>query len=79
MRNGVSYENQQSVSQIVESILALMGSSVKPKILNEVSNEIRAQSLDAGKARQLLNWKPTVGYEAGLQKTITWYQEYFRA
>jgi len=72
-----SYEKQQTVSQIVDKILNLMGSSLTPRILNETSNEILAQSLDAAKARNLLHWTPFTGYEEGLQKTIAWYQEYF--
>lgn len=71
-----SYENHQTVLQIVEKILDLMGSSLTPAILNEANNEILAQSLDATKARAMLNWTPSTGYENGLQKTITWYKEF---
>lgn len=72
-----SYENYQTVLQIVEKILSLMGSSLIPEILNEANNEIRSQSLDAAKARKLLHWTPVTGFEIGLQKTIAWYKEYF--
>lgn len=71
-----SYENHQTVLQIVEKILDLMGSSLTPAILNEVNNEILAQSLDATKAHTMLNWAPSTGYEIGLQKTIAWYREF---
>jgi CDP-glucose 4,6-dehydratase len=74
-----SYESHQTVLQIVEKILSLMGSTLKPEILNETSNEIREQSLDAGKARDILHWLPSTGYEPGLRKTISWYEEYFRS
>jgi CDP-glucose 4,6-dehydratase len=72
-----SYENPQSVNDIVTKILNLMGSTFLPEVLNETNNEILAQSLDAHKARQVLNWAPEFGYEEGLQKTIAWYREYF--
>jgi CDP-glucose 4,6-dehydratase len=72
-----SYENPQSVNDIVTKILSLMGAAFAPEILNETNNEILAQSLDSHKARQVLNWSPEFGYEEGLQKTIAWYKEYF--
>jgi CDP-glucose 4,6-dehydratase len=71
-----SYEQRFTVLQIVEMLLKLMKSDLTPTILNEVSNEIRAQSLDAGKAHQALGWQPQFGFEAGLARTIDWYKEY---
>ncbi len=71
-----SNEIQVTVSQIVEKILRLMGSSLEPDIRNEVSNEIRHQYLSAAKARQLLNWSPLFTLEQGLEKTIAWYKEF---
>lgn len=73
-----SYEKHDTVAEIVERILALMKSSLKPEILNQVNNEIREQSLDAAKAREMLKWTPSSGFEKGLQNTIEWYEEYFR-
>lgn len=74
-----SYERPQSVETIVAEILRLMNSPLAPEILNETNNEILAQSLDAQKARQVLEWAPAFGLEEGLQKTIDWYREYFAA
>ena len=73
-----SYENPLSVIQVVETIIGLLGSSLTPQIRNEAINEIRAQSLDSSKARKKLNWKPSIGFTKGLEKTISWYREYFR-
>ena len=72
-----SNEIQVTVSQIVEKILGLMDSSLQPEVRNEVSNEIRHQYLSATKARQMLGWTPLFTLEAGLQKTIDWYREFF--
>jgi CDP-glucose 4,6-dehydratase len=73
-----SYENRDTVAEIVQQILQLMHSSLKPEIRNEVSNEIRCQSLSAARARQVLEWKPTFNLESGLVKTINWYRNYFK-
>lgn len=72
-----SNEIQLSVLELVEKILGLMGSDLKPVILNEGKNEIRHQYLSAGKARELLGWTPAYTLEEGLRKTIDWYKKTF--
>ena len=72
-----SNEIQVTVREIVESVIKLMGSDIKPKILNEANNEIRHQYLSAEKARRLLNWKPLFNLEQGLSITIDWYKNLF--
>lgn len=72
-----SNEIQVTVREIVEKVIKLMGSNLKPEILNEVSNEIRHQYLSAEKARGLLNWKPLFNLEQGLAMTIDWYKNFF--
>jgi len=73
-----SNEIQVTVSDIVRQILKLMGSDLKADIRNEVTNEIRHQYLSATKARELLNWHPLFTLEAGLQKTVDWYEDFFK-
>lgn len=46
-----SNEIQLTVTELVQKILTLMDSDLKPEILNEASNEIRYQYLSAEKAR----------------------------
>ena len=70
-----SNEAQISVLELVNSILAKMGSRLKPEILNHASNEIRHQFLSAERARKELNWKPMFTLDEGLDKTIAWYRE----
>jgi CDP-glucose 4,6-dehydratase len=53
-----SYEIQVSVLDMVELILQTMGSSLRPEVLNQASNEIRHQFLSAERARTVLNWQP---------------------
>jgi CDP-glucose 4,6-dehydratase len=70
-----SNELQLTVSELVERILALMGSDLVPEIRGEASHEIPAQFLDASKARTTLDWKPLFSLEEGLARTIAWYRE----
>jgi len=72
-----SNEIQVTVREIVEHILRLMKSDLKPGIRNEVQNEIRHQYLSAEKARRVLNWHPLFRLDEGLARTIEWYREFF--
>ncbi len=51
-----SYERRLTVMELVDQILAAMGSTLKPDVRNEASNEIRNQYLDAAKAKAVLGW-----------------------
>jgi CDP-glucose 4,6-dehydratase len=72
-----SNEIQLTVSGIVEKILMLMKSDLKPDIRSEVSNEILHQYLSAEKARKQLDWAPLFNIEEGLLRTIAWYKNFF--
>jgi CDP-glucose 4,6-dehydratase len=72
-----SNEIQLTVTELVQKILTLMDSDLKPEILNEASNEIRYQYLSAEKARNILKWKPSFSLEGGLLATIQWYKRFF--
>lgn len=72
-----SNENQITVLELVERLLQLMNSSVKPDIRNEATNEIRHQYLDAARAREVLQWKPLFTLDEGLRRTIDWYKAFF--
>jgi CDP-glucose 4,6-dehydratase len=67
-----------SVLEILHALQRLMNrNDLPPQILNEAKEEIRDQSLDSQKARQMFNWQPLFDLEKGLQHTIEWYQNYF--
>ena len=70
-----SNEEQITVIDLVQHILGLMQSDLEPEIRNEASNEIRAQFLDAAKARSVLGWEPLFSLEEGLDRSIAWYTE----
>jgi CDP-glucose 4,6-dehydratase len=73
-----SNEIQVTVLELVKLILKLMGrNNLKPRVLNQASNEIRHQYLSAKKARRVLGWRPRYTLQQGLGETIAWYQDYF--
>lgn len=66
-----------SVLEIVNALQNIMAcSDLIPQVLNEAKEEIRHQSLDSRKARQVLGWEPLFNLEEGLQRTIGWYKNY---
>ena len=74
-----SNESQVSVSELVDRILTLMKSDLRPDVRNHSPNEIREQYLSAAKARDLLGWKPLYTLDEGLRRTIDWYREFLGA
>jgi CDP-glucose 4,6-dehydratase len=71
-----STEIQVTVLELVERILARMGSTLKPDVRNEACHEIKHQYLSAAKARSMLAWKPRYELDAALAETIDWYRDY---
>jgi CDP-glucose 4,6-dehydratase len=71
-----SNESQVSVLEMVDLILRKMKSSLRPEVLNQASNEIRHQYLNAQRARTMLNWQPQFTLESGLDSTLAWYREF---
>lgn len=70
-----SNELQITVLELVNKIIQLMGSDLRPITLNHSSNEIMHQYLSAEKARKLLGWEPRFTIDEGLIRTISWYME----
>jgi len=70
-----SYGLKLTVLQIVETIRRSMGSSLQPVIENRIKHEIPVQSLSNRKATSVLGWKPEIGFEDGVKRTIAWYAE----
>jgi CDP-glucose 4,6-dehydratase len=71
-----SNELQVPVRQLVDAILAAMGSRLVPQVLNEAQREIRHQYLSAAKARRVLGWAPLFTLEQGLERTVAWYRKH---
>lgn len=73
--NGLEYK----IKEVVEIILKLMNSSVKPKFgaLAYRPGETWHFYCDNTKAKEILGWKPKVSLEDGLRMTINWFQKHY--
>lgn len=65
---------RKDVLSVVNTILSLMNSKLQPQILNEAKIEIKEQTLDSAKAKNILNWQSSYALEKGLKETIEWYK-----
>jgi CDP-glucose 4,6-dehydratase len=68
-----SYGEQVEVIEIVRRLASLSGVDVQPIVEDNVEAEIRHMQLSSEKARQILNWTPTIGFDEGLKRTVAWY------
>ncbi len=73
----VTADSGISVLELVEMILHLMNSDLKPDVRNEARHEIPYQRLDMEKAKSVLNWHPSFSLKDGLNHTIKWYEQFF--
>ena len=74
-----SYGIQVEVISIVRRIIALASSAIEPVTTDGVQAEIRHMELSSEKARRLLGWKPRIGFDEGLKRTVAWYQSFLRS
>jgi CDP-glucose 4,6-dehydratase len=62
--------------EMVDRILAVMHSGLRPTILGVAHNEVPVQRVSAARARRELGWRPQVTLSAGLAETVAWYRAY---
>jgi dTDP-glucose 4,6-dehydratase len=72
-----SYGDPLEVREILRRITELSGKDLQPLVANSVKSEIRHMHLSSEKAATLLNWKPRVGLDEGLRRTVEWYANFF--
>lgn len=73
-----SYGEQLEVVSIVRQLMTIAGIHAEPVVENSVQAEIRHMHLSSAKAERILNWRPVVGFDEGLRRSVDWYLEYFR-
>jgi len=72
-----STEESLTTIELVDKIIQLTGkTSIQPTILGKADSEIKAQTLSAEKAREILGWRPEFSLDEGLQETIHWYNRF---
>ena len=63
---------RMTINSLVNIIRELMGSDIEPIYGQERKGDVRHSQADISKARETLDYRPSVDLEAGLEKTIRW-------
>jgi len=64
-----------SIAEVAKATVALMGKSEGLiTYVGDRPGQVFRHTADATKAKRLLGWQPAIDFEAGLAKTIEWYQ-----
>jgi CDP-glucose 4,6-dehydratase len=71
-------DRPHSVREVVELIAEAADSGVEPDFqgAGNPAGEIDRQFVDSAKLRELTGWRPGVGLEEGLRRTLEWYREH---
>ena len=70
----VATDNRTSLNQLLATLKKIFGSNVEPIYREARTGDVRDSQADISKARKMLGYRPTVGLEEGLRKTVDWYR-----
>jgi UDP-glucose 4-epimerase len=63
-----------SVNGLLKSLNKIMNKSITATYLAPRPGDVRKSHSDISKAAKLLGWKPKIGFEEGLQKSVEWFK-----
>ena len=63
-----------TVREIVDRILAIMGSGLEPNLLGMELAELPAQRVSTAKVRRIVGWRSRITLDAGLREAVDWYR-----
>ena len=63
-----------SIQQLAEKVIKVTNSSSEISYIRGDSDDPRDRKPDISKAKQFLNWEPTVDLDTGLKSTISWFR-----
>ena len=70
----VACGRQYSLLDLVEAINRVLGTSLDPLFKSARAGDVRESLADISLARQLLDYRPVVGFEDGLRRSIEYYR-----
>jgi UDP-glucose 4-epimerase len=66
--------NRISLNQLLAALKQIFGSDVEPIFKDGRAGDVRDSQADISKAEQRLGYKPSVGFEDGLRRTVDWFK-----
>ena len=70
----VACGGQITINETIAAINRSLGTNIKPKYVAARAGDVRHSCADIRLAQKLLNFKPRIGFEEGLQKSIAFYK-----
>ena len=64
-----------TIKELAEKVISMTGSKSKLTFLDLPSDDPKQRRPDIAKARELLDWQPTIQLEEGLAKTIAYFEQ----
>jgi UDP-glucose 4-epimerase len=64
-----------TVNELLRTLRDLTGASVEPRHVEPRPGDIRHSYADVEKAERVLGFTPRVSFEAGLERTVAWFEE----
>jgi nucleoside-diphosphate-sugar epimerase len=65
----------RSILEVAHTLGGIMGTSVEPRHAEARAGDIRHSHADISKAERLLGYRPSVTFDEGLERTITWFRQ----
>ena len=62
-----------TLNELVDSLRTLLGSDLEPRYVAERLGDVKHSGADIGLAREVLGYQPPVSFEAGLRRTVEFY------
>lgn len=66
---------RHSLLDLISHLNNILGTSLAPVFRAPRAGDVRESLADIGRARELLGYRPSIGFEEGLQHTVAWYLE----
>ena len=70
--------NEMSMLQLAKTVIASCNSTSKLEFLQLPIDDPKQRCPDIGRAETSLNWSPKISLEAGLEKTIAYFENLLR-
>jgi nucleoside-diphosphate-sugar epimerase len=70
----VATSGRITLNQLFQTLRGLIGGDVTPVYTDPRAGDVRHSQADISKAERLLGYRPIVGLEEGLKRTVAWYR-----
>lgn len=71
----IGTQTETSTNQVFDKLVAELALDLKKEYGPERIGEQVTSSLDYSKAKEILGWEPTIGFDEGVKKTVEWFKK----